>query len=623
MESIYIVHGNDQGMRITLGSSEYTIGRDPHNRITVHDQEVSRFHAVLLPTEGGRQLRDLKSSNGIFLNGKQVKDQILHNGDQFQIGQTLFLYSFIPDTNNEYSSIGSVDLQEEEKIPPQEHSRIVHSLGIDDGEKFFQSSAAKSTESDWLQRTKAHLNLMYHTTLVVSQTLDIDQLLHRILDLIFEWVKVDRGCIFLRDPESNALNPKVYRAKPAANGNQAEMKISRTIFDYVLKNNEGVLTSDAQTDLRWDTAASIVQMGVREAICVPMNGRYGLVGMIYIDTARGALENLKQEETIKQKRDPIPESQTNPGIPSDPQAANKKLTPDHLKLMITIGHQAALAVEDTQYYMSMMQGERLAAVGQTVAALSHHIKNILQGIRGGSYLIDHGLKNHNEETIVKGWNIVEKNQNRISDLILDMLTFSKERIPIFEEHDINQVVFDVVELMQARCIDQNVRIEYLPMNGIPPAYFDSEQINRAITNLVSNAIDAALSNLKSPDDDSASADLPVQDPDNPDLILLKGKQEKREIGLVQVKTQFYESESSIAITVDDSGTGIAKEDRDILFHPFYSKNKSSGTGIGLAVTNKIVQEHHGTLEVEDSFLGGARFVLTLPFVSQKPKTEEQ
>ena len=64
--------------------------------------------------------------------------------------------------------------------------------------------------------------------------------------------------------------------------------------------------------------------------------------------------------------------------------------------MVAIGHQAALAVEDTSYYSAMVQAERLAAVGQTIATLSHHIKNILQGIRGGSYLIEEGLKGDDE-----------------------------------------------------------------------------------------------------------------------------------------------------------------------------------------------------------------------------------
>jgi two-component system, NtrC family, sensor kinase len=82
--------------------------------------------------------------------------------------------------------------------------------------------------------------------------------------------------------------------------------------------------------------------------------------------------------------------------------------------MVAIGHQAALAVEDTSYYSAMVQAERLAAIGQTIATLSHHIKNILQGIRGGSYLIEEGLKTNETDVIRKGWGIVEKNQERIS-----------------------------------------------------------------------------------------------------------------------------------------------------------------------------------------------------------------
>ena len=135
----------------------------------------------------------------------------------------------------------------------------------------------------------------------------------------------------------------------------------------MIEHNEGVLTSDAREDDRWDPAASIVQMGVREAICVPMQGRYDVVGVIYIDTSILAPQQCSST------------------------AAPTRFTDDHLKLMIAIAHQAALAVEDTRYYSAMVQAERLAAVGQTIATLSHHIKNILQGIRGGSYLIEMGL----------------------------------------------------------------------------------------------------------------------------------------------------------------------------------------------------------------------------------------
>ena len=234
----------------------------------------------------------------------------------------------------------------------------------------------------------------------------------------------------------------------------------------MLEKNEGVLTSDARQDDRFNPAASIVRLGVREAICVPMQGRYHVVGIIYIDTS------ITPQQVLE--RGP----------------AARRFTEDHLKLMIAIGHQAALAVEDTRYYSAMVQAERLAAIGQTIATLSHHIKNILQGIRGGSYLIEMGLKEHDESIVGKGWKIVEKNQNKISALVMDMLTFSKEREPDLATANVNAVVHDVVELMQVRAQEEQVELCWTPAADMPDMVFDPEGIHRAVLNVVTNAIDA-------------------------------------------------------------------------------------------------------------------------------------
>ena len=284
------------------------------------------------------------------------------------------------------------------------------------------------------------------------------------MELIFEWVEADRGCIMLMDPATKSLQPKVRRTRKGLRADE-RITISKTILDYVIERNEGVLTSDARQDERWDPAGSIVQMGVREAICVPMQGRYDVVGAIYIDTSTSAQQLLQKGVT-------------------------NKFTEDHLKLMIAIGHQAALAVEDTRYYSAMVQAERLAAIGQTIATLSHHIKNILQGIRGGSYLIEMGLKDHDDEVMRKGWKIVERNQNRISALVMDMLTFSKEREPDLQVANLNAVVAEVIELMRVRATEVQVDLHWRPGDAMPELVFDPEGIHRAVLNVVTNAIDA-------------------------------------------------------------------------------------------------------------------------------------
>ena len=158
--------------------------------------------------------------------------------------------------------------------------------------------------------------------------------------------------------------------------------------------------------------------------------------------------------------------------------------------MVAIGHQAGLAIENTIFYNDKIQAERLAAVGQTIATLSHHIKNILQGIRGGSYLIDLGLKEKDESIVRRGWTIVEKNQTKIYNLVMDMLSFSKDREPALEPADLNETVGDVVELMQSRAAELGVQAELAAQPRHAPVMIDPEGIHRAVLNIVTNAIDA-------------------------------------------------------------------------------------------------------------------------------------
>jgi len=257
-----------------------------------------------------------------------------------------------------------------------------------------------------------------------------------------------------------------------------------------------------------------------------------------------------------------------------------KFTEDHLKLMIAIAHQAALAVEDTRYYSAMVQAERLAAVGQTIATLSHHIKNILQGIRGGSYLIEMGLEEHDESIVGKGWTIVEKNQNKISKLVMDMLTYSKEREPDLNNANANQVVSDVVELLQTRAKAEEIDLQWVPQQEMPEMIFDPEGIHRAVLNVVTNAIDAVAGN----------------------------EQTRR----VEVRTTHLADRELLRITIDDNGPGIPPEQLEHLFSPFVSSKRGRGTGLGLAVSQKILNEHGGRILVDSTPGKGSRFTLEMP-----------
>ena len=338
------------------------------------------------------------------------------------------------------------------------------------------------------------------------------------------------------------------------------MAISRTIIDHVLGKGEGVITSDAPSDARFGPAQSIVNLGIREAICVPVQGRHITLGVLYADV-RSVPEVGISFESIK---DGGPKSRFNK---------------DHLMLMVAIGHQAGLAIENTTLYEAKLQAERLAAVGQTIATLSHHIKNILQGIRGGSYLIDMGLNDKDDVIVRRGWGIVEKNQAKIYNLVMDMLSFSKEREPALESADLNETVGEVVELMQARAKELGVALVWTPSGGIPPVQVDTDGIHRAVLNIVTNAIDAS------------------EDVDG---------------GRVVVSTSWDADSMMARVIVVDNGTGIPPGEVDKIFEVFASTKGSRGTGLGLPVSQKIVREHGGSIRITSEVGKGSTFTIDLP-----------
>lgn len=549
MPSLFVIRGIDQGSKFELRTPSVTLGREPGNTIQLQDTEISRRHAELRLIDGRYVLVDLNSSNGTYVNGRRMEMSELTNGDQLQLGASVMLFTGAPD---ETTGAAAKDVDIVPGRNAEDHSRILRSMTQEEGSRIFDL-ALDVPGSPWVARVRANLQVMYRTALAVSQTLDIEQLLARIMELIFEWVEPDRGCIMLYNAEAHQLEPKVRRNRQGLAPDD-RMSISRTILDYVIQHREGVLTSDAQDDSRWDNAASIMQAGIREAICVPMQGRYDIVGVIYIDTSvppRQALRSTK----------------------------GSKFSEEHLKLMVAIGHQAALAVEDTRYYSAMVQAERLAAVGQTIATLSHHIKNILQGIRGGSYLIEMGLNDHDETMTRKGWDIVDRNQNRISALVMDMLTFSKNREPELAPADLNAVVRDVVELMTVRAGELGVVLRFLPGEGIPTLNFDSEGMHRAALNVVTNAIDAC---------------------------------DKRDDGVVTVRTEHSPAEAIAKIIVEDNGSGIPADQIENIFTLFVSHKGGRGTGLGLAVSQKILKEHGGRIVCESQVGEGSRFTLEFP-----------
>ncbi len=547
--TLFVIKGVDEGKRFELTSPVTGVGRDAGNLVRLHDTEVSRRHAELRRVDNSHVLIDLGSSNGTFVNNQPIQEKDLLAGDHIQFGQTILVYTDGAGPRNDATALAakiSMIARNEVEAP----SAIVKAIHEEEGSRIL--AQPDQVSGPWLRNALANLSAMYQTTQAVSHILDNDQLLEKIMDLIFQTIPADRGCIMLCKEDAEEVEPKAARWRAGIN-RQERIPISRTVMDYVLKEGQGVLITDAAQDERFGAPQSMLRSGIREALCVPMKGRHGTLGVLYLDTR------------------------------TDPQelVANRggKLHEDHLTLAIAIGHQAALALEDTRYHQAMVQAERLAAIGQTIAAISHHVKNILQGLKTGSEVLRMGIKEKNDSLLQQGWQIVERNQGRIYDLVMDMLSYSKDREPALEPTNVNSVIAEVLELMRGRLEEKQIHLQTRLDEKLPMVPVDAEGLHRALLNLLGNAVDAL---------------------------------EGRPNPTISIDADLEQDGLWLGITVADNGVGIPPEKQADLFKPFMSTKGARGTGLGLAVSRKILREHGGDILVESKPGKGSRFLLRLP-----------
>ncbi|MCF8040425.1 MAG: response regulator [Desulfohalobiaceae bacterium] len=232
----------------------------------------------------------------------------------------------------------------------------------------------------------------------------------------------------------------------------------------------------------------------------------------------------------------------------------------------------------------LIRSERLAAIGQTIAGVAHGVKNILHGFKGGSYLVEIGLEKHDFKKLNQGWQMVKRNIDRTSELVMDLLSYSKERVPDYKECAPNEIVREVCELFTPTARENGIAIEQDLDPSLGEVVLDPQTLHRSLSNLLSNGLDACIL-----DDD-------------------QGKSFQ-----VLVRTR-VEEEKWLRLEVSDNGSGMSQEVRNTLFDSFFSTKGAKGTGLGLLVTRKLIEEHQGRIEVESTPGQGSKFIVWLPFM---------
>ncbi|UCF01260.1 MAG: response regulator [Deltaproteobacteria bacterium] len=230
----------------------------------------------------------------------------------------------------------------------------------------------------------------------------------------------------------------------------------------------------------------------------------------------------------------------------------------------------------------LVQAERMAAVGETIAGLSHAIKNIAGGLEGGSFVLEKGIELENKDYIQQGWEAVRFSFDKIKDLSVDLLNYAKFTDLNLRLSDPNEPAREVMELMKPRAEEHGIDLKVDLASDLQAFWFDPDAIHHCLLNLVTNGIDAALS-------------------DNP-------LDTRKQVVLQTSKPENW----GVEYTVTDNGCGMAAELREKIFTSFFSTKGATGTGIGLMITKKIIDDHSGVIEFESEKGVGTTFFIKLP-----------
>ncbi len=229
-----------------------------------------------------------------------------------------------------------------------------------------------------------------------------------------------------------------------------------------------------------------------------------------------------------------------------------------------------------------LQAERLAIVGQTVASLAHGIKNILTGLEGGVYVTQTAMSKADQALLQKGWEMVERNIQRISHLVRDLLAYSRVGVGELIPTDPNGLAKEVFGLFSETARRMGIQLILEQDASVGEVPMDPRAVHTCLANLLSNAIDAC-----------------AEDP-----------QEKEH--RVILRTRGGPEEGQISLEVEDNGMGMDESTKQKLFQRFFSTKGTRGTGLGLMLTSKLVHEHGGTISVDSCPGHGSRFQIILP-----------
>ena len=236
--------------------------------------------------------------------------------------------------------------------------------------------------------------------------------------------------------------------------------------------------------------------------------------------------------------------------------------------------------------------DHLSSLGMMISSISHGIKGLLTGLDGGMYLLEKGFSQKSQDQITEGWEVVKQMVERIRKMVLDILYYAKERDLRWERIDALSFAEEVAKVVEPKIRSGGIEFEKNLDSKIGEFEINAGYVHSALLNILDNAVDACTKDTSK----------------QKHTITLKVKQDNRHI----------------IFDVADNGLGMDSDTSEKIFTPFFSLKGEKGTGLGLFISNKIIDQHGGEIIVKSKLGQGTLFRIKIPKMQSEsvPAPEE-
>jgi signal transduction histidine kinase len=224
--------------------------------------------------------------------------------------------------------------------------------------------------------------------------------------------------------------------------------------------------------------------------------------------------------------------------------------------------------------------DHLSTLGLMIGSISHGIKGLLTGLDGSLYLVESGFKNKNQDQIQEGWQTVKLMVDRIRKMVLDILFYAKERNLEWEKVDVRDFAEEIATVVESKISGKKIALMRAFGTQLGAVEIDQGYVHSALINIFDNAVDACIK------DDT---------------------KESHQIAFGVTAQKKY-----LLFSIKDNGIGMDQETISKIFSLFYSSKGRKGTGFGLFICNKIIEQHGGSIKVESKPGSGSTFIIKIP-----------